>query len=107
MGNLLNYQIFSPFVRDPQDISGKHRSLRVRGRQVSGPVDLLAIGQAQLRIKRLPACAVLLADGHVEAHRWVVPQTIVPVKGARITKFPAQPHTDFDWLKVRTSAKKL
>jgi len=46
------------------------------------------------------------ADGHVEAHHWVVPQTIVPVKGARITKFPAQPHTDFDWLKARTSVKK-
>ena len=51
-------------------------------------------------------CNFSFADGHVEAHRWVVPQTIVPVKGARITKFPAQPHTDFDWLKIRTSVKK-
>src|SRR6266702_403849 len=51
-------------------------------------------------------CNFSFIDGHVEAHRWVVPQTIVPVKGARISKFPAQPHTDFDWLKAKTSVKK-
>ena len=51
-------------------------------------------------------CNFSFADGHVEAHRWLVPQTIVPVKGGRISKFPAQPHTDFDWLKARSSVKK-
>jgi prepilin-type N-terminal cleavage/methylation domain-containing protein/prepilin-type processing-associated H-X9-DG protein len=45
-------------------------------------------------------------DGHVESHRWVVPQTIVPVRGARIDKIAAQPTTDFEWLKIRTSIKK-
>jgi prepilin-type N-terminal cleavage/methylation domain-containing protein/prepilin-type processing-associated H-X9-DG protein len=46
------------------------------------------------------------ADGHLEAHRWQVPNTIQPVRGARIAAFPASPPTDFDWLKIRTSYKK-
>src|SRR5207248_11661586 len=46
---LPNYPITkfpSVLVGNPQDVSGKGRSLGIRGRQVSGPVDLLAIGQA-------------------------------------------------------------
>ncbi len=46
------------------------------------------------------------ADGHVESHHWVVPATIRPVSGARIDKLPANPRTDFEWLKARTSIKK-
>ena len=46
------------------------------------------------------------ADGHVEGHRWKVPNTIPPVHGARIDSFAASPPTDFDWLKIRTSFKK-
>ena len=46
------------------------------------------------------------ADGHVESHKWLVSTTVQPVKGARIPAIPAVPHTDFDWLKLRTSYKK-
>jgi len=47
------------------------------------------------------------ADGHLETHRWSVPGTIRAVQKTRINKFPADPKTDFDWLKARTSIKKL
>jgi prepilin-type processing-associated H-X9-DG protein len=49
------------------------------------------------------------ADGHQESHRWAVPGTVLPprqgvvVRGGR---FPADPPTDFEWLKVRTSFRK-
>ena len=46
------------------------------------------------------------ADGHLESHRWVVPETVRPVLRTRIDKFPAAPPTDFEWLKARTSVKK-
>jgi prepilin-type processing-associated H-X9-DG protein len=46
-------------------------------------------------------------DGHVESHRWLIPSTIRLVQHARITTFPASPPTDFDWLKTRTSVRKL
>ena len=46
------------------------------------------------------------ADGHIEAHRWRVGNTVQPVHGARINAFAAAPPTDFDWLKIRTSYKK-
>ena len=46
------------------------------------------------------------ADGHLESHRWVVPDTVRPVLRTRIDKFPAAPATDFEWLKARTSIKK-
>ncbi len=47
------------------------------------------------------------ADGHQESHRWMVGDTDRPARqnAARGT-FPAVPHTDFDWLKARTSVKK-
>src|SRR6266404_1953230 len=48
------------------------------------------------------------ADGHLESHRWKVGNTIQPVRGARMAAaIPAIPPTDFDWLKTRTSYKKL
>jgi prepilin-type N-terminal cleavage/methylation domain-containing protein/prepilin-type processing-associated H-X9-DG protein len=46
------------------------------------------------------------ADGHLESHRWVVPDTIRPVLRTRIDKSPAAPATDFEWLKARTSLKR-
>lgn len=48
------------------------------------------------------------ADGHAEAHRWVLADTIrPPVQGGVGGSFPASPTTDFEWLKQRTSVKKL
>lgn len=48
------------------------------------------------------------ADGHTETHRWVVADTIrPPVQGGVGGIFNASPTTDFDWLKQRTSVKKL
>jgi len=47
------------------------------------------------------------ADGHLESHHWLVPSTLRPVQKARLDgKIPAQPTTDFDWLKQRTSPKR-
>jgi prepilin-type processing-associated H-X9-DG protein len=46
-------------------------------------------------------------DGHLESHRWLVPDTVRPPRqGAARGGFPATPSTDFDWLKARTSVKK-
>ena len=45
-------------------------------------------------------------DGHVESHRWIVPETMAPVTGARRDKIPAKPPTDFEWLRARSSIKK-
>ena len=52
------------------------------------------------------AVNLAFADGHLESHRWVIPDTMRPVLRARIDKFPATPTTDFEWLKARTSHKK-
>ncbi|HLH54501.1 MAG TPA: prepilin-type N-terminal cleavage/methylation domain-containing protein [Verrucomicrobiae bacterium] len=46
------------------------------------------------------------ADGHLEAHSWKAASTIQAVHGARISPIPAEPRTDFDWLKSRTSHTK-
>jgi prepilin-type N-terminal cleavage/methylation domain-containing protein/prepilin-type processing-associated H-X9-DG protein len=47
------------------------------------------------------------ADGHIASHRWQVADTIrPPVQGGVGGTFPANPPTDFDWLKQRTSVKK-
>ncbi len=47
------------------------------------------------------------ADGHVEAHRWVAPSTLVPqIKGALPTGSPAVPPSDWDWLKERSGSRK-
>jgi prepilin-type N-terminal cleavage/methylation domain-containing protein/prepilin-type processing-associated H-X9-DG protein len=46
------------------------------------------------------------ADGHIESHHWLVPGTVRPVTGARINASSANPATDFEWLKTRTSYKR-
>jgi len=46
------------------------------------------------------------ADGHIESRRWLVPSTIRPVQKTRLGILPANPATDFQWLKARTSYKK-
>ena len=47
------------------------------------------------------------ADGHVEIHRWLVPDTIrPPVQGGVGGTIPAAPSTDFDWVRERTSLRK-
>jgi prepilin-type N-terminal cleavage/methylation domain-containing protein/prepilin-type processing-associated H-X9-DG protein len=46
-------------------------------------------------------------DGHVEGHRWVVPDTVRPARqGAAKGPINAVPPTDFQWLKDRTSVLK-
>jgi len=46
------------------------------------------------------------ADGHVEGHRWTVPDTVRPaVQGGAGGGFAAAPTTDFQWLKDRTSVR--
>jgi prepilin-type N-terminal cleavage/methylation domain-containing protein/prepilin-type processing-associated H-X9-DG protein len=48
------------------------------------------------------------ADGHIETHHWLVPGTVrPPAQGGVGGIVPATPATDFDWLKQRTSYKKL
>ena len=45
------------------------------------------------------------ADGHVEAHRWVVPETVRPARqGGAGGAFAAVPPTDFQWLKEHSSS---
>jgi len=48
------------------------------------------------------------ADGHLESHRWVVPETVQPARKNVVRGNPisATPATDFDWLKARTSVRK-
>ena len=47
------------------------------------------------------------ADGHTEAHRWVVPDTVrPPTQGATSGGFVATPMTDWNWLKERAGVKK-
>ena len=53
------------------------------------------------------AANLAFADGHVELHRWEVGDTRRPSeKGGAGGTFPANPHTDFDWLKQRSSVRK-
>jgi prepilin-type processing-associated H-X9-DG protein len=53
------------------------------------------------------AGSFVYADGHTDSHRWAVPDTVRPaINGVVLVTFPALPHTDFDWLKDRTSVKK-
>jgi prepilin-type N-terminal cleavage/methylation domain-containing protein/prepilin-type processing-associated H-X9-DG protein len=52
--------------------------------------------------------SLAFADGHVETHRWEVADTVrPPVPGAVGSIIPANPTTDFEWLKQRTSVKRL
>jgi prepilin-type N-terminal cleavage/methylation domain-containing protein/prepilin-type processing-associated H-X9-DG protein len=47
-------------------------------------------------------------DGHFESHRWLVADTLRPPRqGAVGGIIPASPTTDFEWVKQRTSVKKL
>ncbi len=47
------------------------------------------------------------ADGHNEGHRWLAASTIrPPLKGAVPTGTPADPVTDWDWLKERSGVRK-
>jgi prepilin-type N-terminal cleavage/methylation domain-containing protein/prepilin-type processing-associated H-X9-DG protein len=53
------------------------------------------------------AATLSFADGHVEGHRWVLGDTQRPAEhGGASGTFEAWPHTDFDWLKERTSVRK-
>ncbi len=46
------------------------------------------------------------ADGHMESHRWASTNTVrPPVQGAVTAATEANPRTDFEWLKQRTSVK--
>jgi prepilin-type N-terminal cleavage/methylation domain-containing protein/prepilin-type processing-associated H-X9-DG protein len=57
------------------------------------------------------ATSFSFADGHTETHRWRVtgPGGTIrpPVQGGVGGTFPAAPTTDFDWLKERTSVRRL
>lgn len=54
------------------------------------------------------AANLSFTDGHVESHRWQVADTVRPaVQGGAGGGFPAVPPTDFDWLKERSSARRL
>jgi prepilin-type N-terminal cleavage/methylation domain-containing protein/prepilin-type processing-associated H-X9-DG protein len=47
-------------------------------------------------------------DGHVETHRWQLPGTVrPPIQGGVGGTLPATPTTDFEWLKQRSSYKKV
>jgi len=53
------------------------------------------------------AVNLAFADGHFEAHRWQLGDTVrPPVQGGVGGIFAATPTTDFEWLKQRTSIKK-
>jgi prepilin-type processing-associated H-X9-DG protein len=50
------------------------------------------------------AANLSFADGHLELHRWAVPDTVRPaIQGGVNGGFPASPPTDFKWLKDHTS----
>jgi prepilin-type processing-associated H-X9-DG protein len=47
------------------------------------------------------------ADGHAETHRWQVADTVRPPRqGAVGGTIPAEPRTDFEWLRERSSVTK-
>ena len=53
------------------------------------------------------AANLSFADGHAETHRWAAATTVVPpVKGALPTGTPAEPTTDWDWIKERSGTLK-
>ena len=49
------------------------------------------------------AANLSFADGHTESHRWALASTVQPVQGIQGLTFDADPKTDFQWLKDRTS----
>jgi prepilin-type N-terminal cleavage/methylation domain-containing protein/prepilin-type processing-associated H-X9-DG protein len=53
------------------------------------------------------AANLSFADGHTETHRWQVGDTIRPAREGGVGGgFDANPATDFEWLKQRTSVSK-
>jgi prepilin-type processing-associated H-X9-DG protein len=53
------------------------------------------------------AANLSFADGHMESHRWALEETRrPPEKGGVGGTFEPLGHTDFDWLKERTSVRK-
>ena len=54
------------------------------------------------------AANLSFVDGHLETHRWLLGDTMPPARKnvVRGNLVPANPKTDFDWLKERTSVKK-
>jgi len=49
---------------------------------------------------------ISFTDGHVESHRWIVPDTVRPNRqGGAGGGFPATPRTDYDWLAERAGAR--
>jgi prepilin-type N-terminal cleavage/methylation domain-containing protein/prepilin-type processing-associated H-X9-DG protein len=47
------------------------------------------------------------ADGHLESHRWVVPDTVRPARQGGVGgSFPANPSTDYEWLRQRSSHRR-
>ena len=46
-------------------------------------------------------------DGHVEGHKWLVPETVKPARQGGVGGvFPVTDHTDYDWMKDHTSARR-
>ncbi len=53
------------------------------------------------------AVTLSFADGHVEGHRWVVPDTVrPPVPGGAGGGFAASPPADFEWMRERVGSRK-
>jgi prepilin-type N-terminal cleavage/methylation domain-containing protein/prepilin-type processing-associated H-X9-DG protein len=53
------------------------------------------------------AANLSFADGHAETHRWLVPDTVRPPRQGGVGgTIPAEPRTDFEWLKERSSVRK-
>jgi prepilin-type N-terminal cleavage/methylation domain-containing protein/prepilin-type processing-associated H-X9-DG protein len=53
------------------------------------------------------AATLSFSDGHVEGHRWVVPETVRPARRGGVGgSFAVSPPTDFQWLKDRSSVRK-
>ena len=53
------------------------------------------------------AANLSFADGHLESHYWVLGDTRrLAEEGGAGGTFPANPHTDFDWLAERSSVRK-
>ena len=53
------------------------------------------------------AANLSFADGHLESHRWLVPDTVRPAQQGGVGgTIAASPVTDFQWLKERTSVKR-
>jgi prepilin-type N-terminal cleavage/methylation domain-containing protein len=53
------------------------------------------------------AGSLSFGDGHTETHRWKVADTVRPPRQGGVGGIiPATPHTDYDWLKERSSVRR-